>query len=375
MHKTGRIVLLDAVSLCRHENKIYFSDWDCNEIYWYDMENKECSFLVKIGDEKEYGRYLFGKIIYNNDVLYLIPATATAIYCVDIKTRSISKHRIDESVLDFDDGGAKFVSAHFYKDKIYMVSTLAPVLVIFDVITKDIQYKSIPFMGEKKRISSTIYTRQTLLYENKIYIPFCKDNYICVYDLDKDSFEYHEIDRTSLSFSDIAIRSNGEIVLCPRFGNILVLWNPTTKETHEIQIDKDINQIESLYSGIAVLNEEIIMFPLKANSVEKIKLNQYDIQKKTCYGGLSEVHDYYIGDNEIVFFSVKKHSLFIGDDFDDLSKYPLVMPKDMMEYHEGNDYEYKISDFCRNENYMKATIIQESESIKLEHYIKFIKNL
>ena len=67
-----------------YDDKLWFTDIETNEFYYYDLKEKETVFICEIAEELGYKQRLFGSIIQYDNSMYLIPFEAEYMYKVDL---------------------------------------------------------------------------------------------------------------------------------------------------------------------------------------------------------------------------------------------------------------------------------------------------
>ena len=118
---------------------ILFPDRNSNEIYLFNLETEQLELFCKIEDEPDYKTNLFGGILVFEKCCYIYPMAAQAIY--KIQDQEVYKIDIDNELLMSLDNRAKFVSAHIWNRKIYLIGTYVPIIMIYDIDCGDISYK------------------------------------------------------------------------------------------------------------------------------------------------------------------------------------------------------------------------------------------
>lgn len=215
-------------------NKIYMISNESGILFSIDLITEQIELENCFDEDNFYYSRLFGDIKYYKDTILLIPANSKFLYVLDKDIKLQKKIEINSKF-----GYEKYMSSQIIDDKLYLFGHG-----IFDSVIVDLNTFSIK---ENARFSEELFF-SSLLENNVIYLPSCKNNTLYLYDTAEDNLGIVKIgDRP---FNGIYL-CDEYIYLAPRNSNKVCIYNKNSTEIHEIEIPF-CNSV-----GIFVINGEI----------------------------------------------------------------------------------------------------------------------
>lgn len=296
--KNGKF-LPDFETMEFYDNKIWFSEWNCNELYYYDLDSKNVELFVKLETEETYGDRLFGAIIICNGYIYLFPFLGKNIYKINIVDRNVI------TISNFPVNG--ILSAHLYENHIFMISGQFPSFYDMDCETDEIRAYSQwgDMLNNVSLTDDNAYFRKTFLKDGKVYAPLTKGNAIVVFDIMNKTFDVHIVGEKGDSFSSICY--DGEnFWLAPRKLNNIILWNEEKDFSKKYKFE-DLDMPS--FGDIVLIHDEIYLLPFGGKNVIALDKCTRNIKKvnNTDMGRVCKC----IRDDMIFLFSSQRHKLYI----------------------------------------------------------------
>lgn len=292
--------LLDFETVAFYDNKIWFTDWNCNELYFYDLNTKNVELFVKLENEETYSDRLFGAMIIRNNYIYLFPFKGKNIYKVNISTRSI----ITIELIQING----ILSAHLYQNQIVMVGCKFPCFYILDCETDELTsyFQWHNMLNGVSETEDNAYFRKTILMDTKVYAPFTKGNAVIVFDIIEKTFEVHIVGKAGNSYSSICF--DGEnFWISPRKKNNIIMWNKDTG----CQMEYKINSVDVGNYGfgdIVLINRKVYLLPYGGKNIVVLDLDTKNIKKanKEDINGVCQCK----ANDKIFLFCSYRHTLY-----------------------------------------------------------------
>lgn len=250
-----------------YNNKLWFTEMNCNEFYSYDMVTEELKLICKIEFELEYKRRLFGCVVPYENYMFLIPFSAERIYKINIASGDIESVCLEIPKDDFSESylaNAKYLSAHLYQNKIYLMPTSYPAIAELNCDTGELIYHNEWIKDVKSRfgISGSVFFRKTLLKDKFIYAPLCDANAVLKFNIITKQYQLITIGTQDNGYAAICYDGN-EFWIAPRKSGPIVKWNETVNEWEEYSsFPKGFEKREPGFTDIICLNGKIVVFPM-----------------------------------------------------------------------------------------------------------------
>lgn len=356
-----------------YHNRLWFTDIKSNGFYYYDFSTEETVLICEILEEEPKGR-LFGSIILEDNIVYLIPFTATSMYKINLETKDYRKITFRSYKEKSEDNHyVKFLSAHKYENKIYMIPSTYPAIVEYDCETERMAYYDSWMQDIKRfiRFDEKSFFRKSLLIDKKIYIPLCVGNAVLIFDLEKKQQIFKEVGSKKCSFSDICYDGQ-EFWLLPRRTGSFVRWNERLGKYKEIKNNICTSSSEPVFNAIIYFDHKIIILLSGNNKVygidsdknEILEYNNYTLNNDSCLR-------HYKSNDMLYLFSFQSRKLYTYSEsngkFDCES---IKIPKDyFVERQKRISATYRLIHGLYNG---MADILSEDYKDALDEYIKYI---
>lgn len=279
MRMIGQDVIMETENLFFCDNRIWFTEFRSGDFYFYDLVTKETTLFCKNPAEHSQSR-AYGSIVKEKEYFYLIPFYADKMYKIGRLDQSVEAVDLNcmEDTPSFQEGYlSSSLSAHVYNGKIYVISALVSCVIEYDCSSGQVSYYG---NWEEKgfaKYQDEIVCCKSLLFENKIYIPYCKGNLVAVFDLKTKDFKIYTVGSGECRYSAIGM-SGDDFLLMPRRNDRYVCWNDRTGCVRELDDSEKSDLKNSIFedmdfSGINGCRQEEMIYLF---SMQTGKLYLYD---------------------------------------------------------------------------------------------------
>lgn len=358
-----------------HDGKLWIASLRYNELYFYDIDSKRLKLVCKIEDNEEYSQRLVGDLVIVDKFLYLIPLSATALYQVDLNTfekKKITIRKPDAEKYSEYVENVKFLSAHVYKDSIYMVGATYPAIVQYDCKKQQVHYHDM-WLEEIQRylfFDESALFRKTLMVGHYIYAPCCRGNVVLVFDLETHKYKIYEVGEQKCRFSGICYDGQN-FWLSPRNDEPIVKWNQETNQYKEITINKnELNVKGYVFGNSLVLDNKIVLVPQNANEIalidtqsEEIELADKEFMNSILICPKDESYETYC-------LSTIMQKVILFDEENNFEVCPICMPDDIVELHLKQD-SYLHQFLQGTVQKQDLLLLYENYSDELNEYIQY----
>lgn len=368
--------ILRTENALSYRQKLWFVEYECNELYYYDILTKEVNYVCKIIDEPEYRYRAIGTIVANENKLYLIPFSGKKLYEVDIDSYELRGIDLRESkncaVTNYNEN-AKFLSAHVSKDCIYMVGASYPGIVEYNCKTQEmICYDEwISELIQRKRFQDDAFFRKSILVGQKIYAPSCMSNVVWEFDIETKETHFYEVGSAICSYSSICQVDN-VFWLSPRRNGPFVKWDYENRQWEEYtNFPPNYVPCEGSFADIIYWNNAIYAIPINAGMLIRIdKQNGIMAECKRSQKKGTSMH-ICVDDDVMYCFEIASGELSVVDLGGECSKREVVMPIEREKYHKKIwSHTYKIlSGKCKKK---EDEVLWEDYESALEDYIHYV---
>ncbi len=256
-----------------YDDKLWFTDIETNEFYYYDLKEKETVFICEIAEELGYKQRLFGSIIQYDNSMYLIPFEAEYMYKVDLHTRTYKQIDIvdHKNERKGDVHYLKFLSAHICENKIYMIPVAYPAIVEFDCVTEEVAYYDgwVKFIDKYYLFDDAAFFRKSLLLDKKIYAPLCAGNAVMVFNIESKQSVFKVIGSKKCSFSGIC-QMGDNFWLSPRRNGPIVKWNEKSNISEEYSSSVCEEKRGIGFSDIFCFDNKLLIVPIMGKTLYEI---------------------------------------------------------------------------------------------------------
>lgn len=348
-----------------YEDEIYFSSMELNGLFKMSKKTGEVKLLGIFEQERYMGPFLHSRIIENSKKLYFVPAYGCGITIYDLETATF-----DYVLLKKNNSELLYVDAVKYGDKWLLIPSFLGVdFVLFDPYTNAIEECSkinITLKRACKEWKQGIDFRSVKIQGNNLYIPFYDTGCIVEYNLKNDDFreicvegkhfskveldgeniwattlcgEVDKIDLRTGNFKEYNILKSikREFSSCIKWNNRLFLTPSINDSIWEYDYNADCwkkladlsvmgikckeSDRRSKYLGYFALNDELLLFPIAANTGVRITWTEvssinyeYDEEcEKALKNKYREMMDNHMGNSQLLHESTSSDlEVFLG---------------------------------------------------------------
>ena len=288
-------VILETETIFYENHCLWFTEMTSGDFYCYDLQKEEAALICENPEKRTQSR-LYGDIVKQGDFFYLIPFWAERMYKISTFDHSVTAIDLNlEGYAGTFQYGAvsSSLSAHVYQEKIYIIPVQAPIVIEYDCLSGEIVYfESWEQEDCIKNVDELAVCRKTLLADHKIYIPYCKGNYVAIFDLKTKKTDLCMVGSEKCSYAAMCLAEN-EFWLAPRKSGPLVCWNSTENVVREY---KEFKADDSGFHDILAVGRELILLPSESGTVLKMDMATGDMQELACddaeVGGMSCCRDH-----------------------------------------------------------------------------------
>lgn len=298
--KTGKPVMVQNVSLEEFASEIELSDatvvgdkiWICPEYFskliLMDVKTKRIEECYDIPVEKGYGMSMcFGSMALVKQKMYLIPYREKSIYQFETDSKRFTIIKLETDLIKGREG--LFSGSRICGKYLFIMGANVPAVIRIDTTDNSIDYitdwvdKIKPDIFCEKEV---FFKRQSILLNQKIYIPFCNANAILEIDPGSMKTQIYKLGVDNLGYSGICY-SGGDIWLVSQKHEKIVKWNYETKEVSTIDIPKK-EHINNSFIGIINVAKRTILLPrIRAKNFENGENEEFCVMN----GSYSFVHE------------------------------------------------------------------------------------
>lgn len=360
-----------------YKGKIWLSEFNCNELYCYDIESQNSILICKFADEEEYKNRLFGELLPMDEKIYAIPLSAKKMYEIDILTGNVNGIEIRQPRLKRQFQyleNVKFCSGHSYNGNIYLIGASYPAIVEYNCANGELKYYD-AWVDELEQLAKQhkqrAFFRKTILIGSKIYAPSCMGNFVLEFDVETKDYQFYIVGSDKCYYSSICLAGDN-FWLSPRGIGPVVKWNRQTNKWSEYwSYPKRYTPCEFSYSDIVYFGNYIYCMPMNASMLIRID------EKKECIEecvleDIEATHlNFCVGNQILYLFSQTMGKLVLFDSEGKCDVKELVMPKEQTEYHKKHSshlYQILSSSKLRT----KDEILYESYQDALKEYFLYI---
>lgn len=248
-------------AVCHVKDSIFFTDLDYNRLYRLYLEKKEVVDLGEIPQEWQMERSLYSNIIYNDGVLWLVPSRAHAVAAYHLDTGSWERWELPERIK----------SSSIADGTLYMLSSDYRHLWMMDLQEKKLVKKEITYRQEEKlALSDEYYNDDLYMVNGKLYYLITHSDLLAVYDLASGQAELQHIGAERKRYQRL-LRGNGGFWCLPRDEKDgIVYWDGTDfKESDSDGYPEDFS-FQWGFSHAVFQNGDILLFPIRGNMILRL---------------------------------------------------------------------------------------------------------
>lgn len=266
---TTGIKLVDAVKM---DNIVWLCPMYFSCLFAFDIYKGRVIENYRIPSSRGYSAIRsFGSIVNVGRKIYFVPFYEREVIQFEIDTKRFDKIELDERIIK--DKKELFMGTGVYNQYIFMMGVSVPLIVRLDttdnsiIYLKDWLHKVNGYIFNQK---DAYFRKQSLLVDNKLFVPFCNANAVIAIDCENlDTSVYHLGDEKQ-GYSGICLLGEA-IWLSPRSAGKIVKWNYKSGEIFDFDGSKGRAEDIS-YTGIVNEQEKkLVLSGMRNGQVFEIK--------------------------------------------------------------------------------------------------------
>lgn len=359
-----------------YKEKLWFSEYDCNELYCYDFEKKETSMVIKFENEAEYQTRLFSSLVTCENKIYCIPFSANKIYAINLENMKLTEHELSkefpQKYVEYTEK-AKFSCGHAYEHYIYLVSSTYPAIVELDTWTGELKYYD-DWVDEieKQYVTDEIaFFRKSIMVGETLFAPSCKGNCVLEFNAKTKQYILHEVGDETCAYSSICL-ARDEFWLSPRAEGPVVKWNSNTSQWISFK-DYPISYspCKGSFADIFYFNNNVYLIPLMTRVMLKVDEGKGELEKCVPYDMSFRSGGACIVEDKLLVFLSEKASIAVLDKLGNIKLYDFKMPDGLTEYHRKNlSRTYQV--FRGDKTKLGNEVLLENYEEALLEYVEYI---
>lgn len=254
---------LGTETLLYDNGVIWLTGISDNKLYTYDLCSRKTTLFYTFEDEKENQKSLFRAISKKDNLLFLIPFSASALYVIDVLTKKVKKREIaalcQSEYKDYD-STKKFSAFAWHENSIFLIGTTYPAIVKYDCAADTMTYITDWFNEVQKRFTDYIdFIFKMICVDGKrFFAPCCRSS--CVMEFDMETLEYkvHDLDTDVKGFIAIC-KNEDKFWLIPRIDEKIICWDILKKKNEEYTFLKNEATYMNFYSDLIEVDRKHIM--------------------------------------------------------------------------------------------------------------------
>jgi hypothetical protein len=217
----------------------------------------------------------------NNSLFYFCPGRSRRVLTFDYNTFDVSSILLPSDISGIT--GLKYNATVLGPNKnIYMFPRDSSNVLIIDTSINDVSYVNIPIIPNENGTSNNLYYGAVLANNKKIYtIPLANRN-ILEFDPSDNTFNFIQLPLSPLvQFNPVILNwvngilgRNGNIYGIPFSGNVVLEFNPETKEVNYLKLPSKITVGTKYFGGIMGPDNNIYCVPRNQNNILEIEFVQ-----------------------------------------------------------------------------------------------------
>ena len=242
MIKKSGVYYAQTENVIESEGLLWFTDMWSGDLLTYNLQNDKAALIWKCNDA---GHRIFGSISKWDNKIIMVPFVYDKIIIYDIKTGSHKNIEIAKSPYNRLIGwgcSASSLSSHIYENSLYITPSLYPGIIEINLVTENMIIYNLPGSNDSNLKQSeegeVAFFRSSFLFENKIYMPCCRDNSMYIFDLKSKAFIDKKLGNERYRFSAV-IKHQGFVWVAPRKGSVVLKWKENEDFVEDIPIKSD----------------------------------------------------------------------------------------------------------------------------------------
>lgn len=207
-------------------------------------------------------------MIEDDEFIYFTPFNSQELVILNKKNETIEKVKLSNSLRN------NYCCIFKINNSIWLIPLKEQKLTEYNITTHQITYYS-EVLDELDINNEEVYSvRAACVVNNKLYITSTTNNNVIIFDTDTKEFEVKQIQSNNQGYWDMLFDGK-DIWLCPNVGHEIIRWNIKTNKSvvlANFPMRFEFNKGNKEYFAQLVdVEEEILVFPKKANMIIKIE--------------------------------------------------------------------------------------------------------
>lgn len=221
----------------KENNKLYFSAWNTNGLFCYDIEKKKTDFLCFFPYGR--GKADYGYYCETQEQLFFSPCNGDAIVeFTKGKWDTAQRHMIKG---DIGCLSAKFGAIHYLDGNLWLVPYSAHVLLQYEITAKRFKHYSECYqISEKRGLTLGPIFRGNIVVGSRIWFACIQSNLLFCFDTENKKFDYFEVGNSTDVFRYVGFDGN-DFWIFTDSGDFLK-WNVTKGLV--MRIDNPFQEVE-----------------------------------------------------------------------------------------------------------------------------------
>lgn len=358
------------------EDKAYSCAMGFNALFEINLQNGECAYIKKFQQEDSDASFLYCRAYTIGDCIVFAPCTARNIAIYNYVTKTSEVIALADEHLQSEPGTVLFADAVLHKNCIYMIGASKPIILKYNVITKE--QKVISYIPNK----SFLFRKGVLLDGDTIIAVSLNTNLVLEYNITSGKIETYEL---TFEFKGAysCCRKSGAYWMAPRAkGSGFVRWKKKQDKSIVLpKIPKDINYYSgALFSKILSYGDYLYAIPEYAPCGLRVNADTMEIEvvpELSLGEGYRGVY-LFENSNKVYFIKCRRDSLEY-DINDKVMIFNLETQKiEMLNFYISDGYEAFIKESIEMEKTGDTFVLNEKRNIVdirlLSKYLTFFNS-
>ena len=239
---------------------VYYSNLNFNGLYKYDLKTNKNTFIGFFPGEAKSTRHLHGAVKLIKGKLYFAPMSGNCIAVYDIENGSFDSYNIrDFCTTKY----TKFYDILEFEGSVYFIPSRSESIVKMNCKTNELNIYNNwdKYINRNLDKKSPVIKNGSFIYNNELYLPCCRDNFIIVIDLSTFIVRRIKIENVKNGFCDAFFNTNNkEITLLVNGEASIVKYNLDSGKSKVFKYPLlNSNNIDFPYQKMINLNERIFI--------------------------------------------------------------------------------------------------------------------
>jgi hypothetical protein len=262
-------MILKSEGCVKIGDRFYFMAINVNAFFSVNANDGSIAYEGSIPGESP-GMDRAAKLFSDGKRLIFIPVNSRYVSFYHLKTKCWKQIEVVQSECYPRD---KFFSAHIYKDKLVVVGSVYPALLIIDLNDYSCRYERAMYnklTSAPNEIRDCLVRADTVVLDGCLFIASCVSNLVGKYDLNEGTWEWIPVGAAGNRYSGIAWDGE-QFWLSPRLTGDIVRWNPRNNKSEVVSVCDNRNFLGVVFDGKNIVlpamgQEETVIIPKDASA-------------------------------------------------------------------------------------------------------------